>query len=54
VEGFLSNVLHPKVTMFYLVFLSQFIGPTDPVVQQSLLLAGMHYDVTSYLFRHAS
>jgi threonine/homoserine/homoserine lactone efflux protein len=49
-RGFLSNILNPKVGVFYVTFLPQFIPHGVNVAAFSLLLAGIHVLLTMLWF----
>lgn len=41
-EGFLSNLFNPKIAVFYLTFLPQFINQSENILFQSFFLTGIH------------
>lgn len=45
-EGFLSNVLNPKIVIFYMAFLPQFIDKESSVLFQSIYLAFFHFCIS--------
>jgi len=49
-QGFLTNVLNPKVALFFLAFLPQFIDPDTTSTATSFLFLGFVFDVVGTLW----
>jgi threonine/homoserine/homoserine lactone efflux protein len=53
VQGFLTNVLNPKVALFFLAFVPQFIAPDAPSKPLAFLFLGAIFNVNGMLWCHA-
>ena len=49
-QGFLTNVLNPKVALFFLAFVPQFIDVESPTKVQAFLLLGTIFNTTGTLW----
>src|SRR5207248_10504641 len=49
-QGVLTNILNPKVALFFLAFLPQFIDPTSNVNALALLMLGFAFVTTSTIW----
>ncbi len=45
ISGMLVNMTNPKVVLFFITFLPQFISPTDPHASSKLLFLGLYFVV---------
>ena len=48
-QGFITNLLNPKVAIFFLSFLPQFINPSSPFIREQILFLGLWFDVQGTL-----
>lgn len=47
-KGFTVNVLNPKIVVFFVTFLPQFVEPDDPAAAAQLFLLGLWYVVVTF------
>lgn len=52
-QGFLTNALNPKVAMFFLAFVPQFIAPDAPNKALAFIALGLLFNFNSMLWCHA-
>ena len=53
VQGFLTNALNPKVALFFLAFVPQFIAPDAPSKPLAFVALGAIFDFNGMLWCHA-
>ncbi len=51
-QGFLSNALNPKVALFFLAFVPQFIAPDAPNKALAFVVLGIIFNINSLLWCH--
>jgi len=49
-QGFLTNVLNPKVALFFLAFLPQFVSPDSPTKPLAFLSLGVIFDLNGTIW----
>lgn len=59
VQGFVTQLLNPKVAVFFLAFLPQFVNPSQPILAQVLILGTVYMAIalmvdTSYVLTAAA
>ncbi len=52
-QGFLTNALNPKVALFFLAFVPQFIAPDAPSKPLAFIVLGAIFDINGMLWCHA-
>ena len=52
-QGFLTNALNPKVALFFLAFVPQFIAPTAPNKALAFVALGVIFNIGGMLWCHA-
>lgn len=52
-QGFLTNALNPKVALFFLAFVPQFIAPDAPSKPLAFIVLGVIFDFNGMLWCHA-
>ncbi|MGM3175508.1 LysE family translocator [Dickeya lacustris] len=51
-QGFLTNVLNPKVALFFLAFVPQFIDPQTPQKALAFIVLGLIFNTSGMLWYH--